>query len=162
MIALIGLYLLLALAPAGLASDLIRAGVAIMAGRALAAGLAPADGTPARSGLTTFLYVGAVWLATLSPVVLLGHPDATRSSAVAAALVLLLSGRTATFRFTVAATLFVVAVAATGSSAHAGALGDIEFALGATWPRDLSHPASVAGYFLLGSTWANPRNDQGV
>lgn len=147
-----GLYLS-ALAPSGLIPSFFRAVAAVLAGRAITLALIRGDETAPRPSGTTVLYIAVVWLATLSPVVLIGRPDAARTSAVAAAFVLLLAPRPVAFRMTLAVVLVLSAVALAGISPHAGALGQLEFAMGATWPRNWGDAASVAGFFLLGSVW---------
>lgn len=127
------------------AAFVFRATLAVLAGRALACR------GPDR---WTMVYIGLVWLVTFAPVYPLGNPDATRSSAVAAALVLVCSGVSIGPMLAAAALLFGTATLAAGAPPQFGAPGEIAFAIGATWPRGWSDVACTAGLFLLGSAWA--------
>lgn len=118
--------------------------IAVLTGRAMV-GFAPTR--------MTALYLAAVWLATFSPVVLAGNPDVVRTGVAAAALVHLLRGLSDRATFALSAAFFLSGIAATGSAPHGGTLGELEFALGATWPRDWGDVAIAAGLFLLGSAW---------
>jgi hypothetical protein len=143
-----------ATAPVGPIPWFFRAAFALLAGRALAASTITADGTRSRPARATILYIVVVWLATFSPVVLLGNPDVIRTSAIAAAAVLLLRGLATGSTLVLSALLLVTAVATASASPHAGPFGELEHALGATWPRGWSDVAGTAGFFFLGSVWA--------
>jgi hypothetical protein len=131
---------------------------AVLAGRALAAGVMNADGTRRRPARATILYIGGAWLATFSPIVLLGNPDAIRTSAIAAAAVLLLRGLRAGSTYVLSALLLVIAVATSSAEPHGGPLGVLEHTLGATWPRGWNDVAGTAAFFFLGSAWAKHRS----
>jgi hypothetical protein len=131
-----------------------RAVLAVLAGRALAAGIVKVDGTRCRPVRGTVLFLAGIWIGTLSPVVLFGNPDVIRSSVAAALLVLLLRGLPARSTIALSGVLLVAAAAAAGAPPHSDVLGEVEYAVGATWPRGWSDVAAAAGLFLLGSGWA--------
>ena len=137
---------------------MIYAAGAVLMGRALAAGVINADGTRRRPSRATILYIGVAWLATFSPIVLLGNPDAIRSSAIAAAAVLFLRGLATGSTLVLSAVLLVAAVVTSGAPSHGGPLGVLEYTLGATWPRGWNDVAATAAFFFLGSAWAKRRS----
>lgn len=124
---------------------LVGSALAVLAGRGLALR------RPARAW--TAFYVVALWIATFSPVPMLGNPDAVRSSMAAATLVLFLPAFSTKATIVLSAVLLVVAAGAVTAAPHAGTLGELEFAVGATWPRGWSDVARTGGLFLLGSVW---------
>ena len=142
-------------APGGPAPWFFRAAVAVLAGRALAANTVTADGTRHRPARGAILYIVVVWLATFSPIVLLGNPDVIRTSAIAAAVVLIFRGLAAGSTLVLSAVLLVTAIVTSSAPPHVGSLGELEYALGATWPRGWNDVAGTAGFFLIGSAWAS-------
>ena len=130
-----------------------RAALAVLAGRALASRAIGADDRR-RPGRTTILHMVVIWVATFSPVDLFGAPDLVRTGVVSAGLVLLV--RDLTNRATVAlmTAVLIAGIASADTPPHVGFLGEIAFALGASWPRNWSDVSSTAALFLLGSMWA--------
>lgn len=139
---------------AGSAVWFLRAAAAILAGRALAAGVSNSDGRRWRRVGGAVIYILAIWIATFSPIPLLGSPDVVRSSAASATLVLLVSGLPGRITLALSAAMALSAIPASHLPPHPGTLGELEFLLGATWPRDWSDVTVTAGLFLLGSGWA--------
>jgi hypothetical protein len=146
--------LLTASAPAGALPLLLRAGLSLLAGRAFATGLRRAESAGRRPERSWLPRIALVWIASFTPAVLLANPDAVRSFAVVAGLALLIRGLPTRGLLVLAGGLLAVSVAATGATPHAGAVGTIEHALGATWPRGWSDVARLGALFLLGGVWA--------
>ena len=140
---------------------LFRAVIAVLTGRALIAGVRGADGSRRRLAGMTVLYIVGAWAATFAPVVLLGNPDFIRTSAAAAALVLLLRELRSRATLALSAGLLLTGLVAAGAPPHAGPLGELGYVLGATWPRDWGDVSSAAGLVLLGSAWAKTRRPTG-
>lgn len=131
--------------------------IAVLTGRALAASAVHAQGGARRPARATVLYIAVVWVATFSPIAPPGNPDIVRSGVAAAALVLILGALPSRPMLMLSAALLVTGIVADGAAPHAGVLGDLEYALGATWPRDLGDVATTAGFFVLGGAWAKRR-----
>ena len=139
---------------AGSVMVFLRAAAAILAGRALAASVWNGSGIPWRRTAGTLLYILIVWSATFSPVPLLGSPDLVRSGAASAVLVLLASRLPGKTTLVLSGAMALCALLAAGAPPHPGLAGELEFAVGAAWPRDWSDVTVTAGLFLLGSAWA--------
>lgn len=140
--------------PLGSAMWFVRAAAAILAGRALVASVSHTETTRWRRTAGAVAYILAVWIATFSPIPLLGSPDVVRSSAASATLVLIVSGLSGRTTLALSAAMALSAIPAGSLPPHPGALGALEFVLGATWPRDWSDVTVTAGLFLLGGGWA--------
>lgn len=138
---------------AGLATTLFRAAAAVLAGRALAAVLSHPQGTRWGRVRRPAISMVLLWTASFAPVGLVGSPDLVRSGAASAVLVLLVGSLPPRTTLALSVAVALTALLFAGVPPHAGAVGVLEFTLGAAWPRTWSHVAVTAGLFLLGGAW---------
>jgi hypothetical protein len=138
----------------GSLSGLLAAVSSMLAGRAFAAGLVAGESAGRRSVWPWTARIAFGWLATFSPVLLVVSPEVVRSWAAAAALTLALRRLRDGPTVLLAAGLLVAAFGAAGASPTTGLVGELGYALGATWPRGWSDVARLTALFLLGGVWA--------
>jgi hypothetical protein len=138
----------------------LRSAAMVLAGRALTAGVARAEACGYRCHRPWATRIAIVWAVTFLPVALLPNPDAMRSCAAAAGLALALCAVPRRFVSVLAGALLLAALLLAGDYTHSGPLGNIEYALGVTWPRGWNDLALVAGLFLVGGLWARAGGPQ--